>query len=236
MLKLILFFLVISNFIQAQQSVLLFVKDSDVVFINHTNISELKINTISFIEHFDSLQFLNYPIPSSSIKFIKHKTEYNREGYSNNYEWSFDNSESLIEDNKEKSSGSFFISNEYKFEYANQKIKDILVSDASPISKITYKYLNDSIYEEINSYSSSSATQVFYNTFSENYNKVSYSNTGKKQYYFPLNKILYLGKIISNNIFVNGFSFNSFFDKKFDNNRFIIEIHPGMWILFEIID
>ncbi len=233
MLKPFLLFLFFSNLLQAQDNILILAKDSDLVLLNHSRIAEFKINNIAFIENIDTQQFLNFPMPASNLKYIKHKNEYNTEGFSKSYEWSFSNSNELKE--TDQSTGSFFIANEYKYEYNNNKIKNILISDASTISKIAYNYIADSIFQEITIFSTSSSSQVVNKSFNKNYNKIIYCNTGNKQRYSPTTQIICLGKIDSNNIYINNLPFLSFFDKKFDNNRFLIEIRPGMWILFEII-
>jgi hypothetical protein len=233
MLKPFFLFLLFSNLLQAQNSVLILAKDSDLVLLNHSRIAEFKISNISFIENLDSLQFLNYPMPAKNIKYLKHYNEYNTEGFSKSYEWSFSNSIELKETNQ--STGSFFIANEYKYEYNNSKIKNILISDASPISKISYDYIADSIFQEITIFSTSLSSQVVKKSFNKDYNKIIFRNTGNKQQFFPTTQIICLGKISSNNIYISSLPFLSFFDKKFDNNRFLVEIRPGMWILFEII-
>lgn len=234
--KLALLFLAFSNILQAQESILSLVKDSDAVCINHTKIAEFKIKTISFTEKFDSVLFLNYPIPSSKIKFIIHKSIFNSEGFAGNYEWSFAISDNHKEESKEKSSGSFFIPNEYKYEYNNLLIQNITISDASPITNISYNYSADSIYQYLTIYSTSTSSQIVKKVFHKEFSKFIYCHTGNKQHYFPLNQIVCLGKISSASILVNDLPFMSFFDKIFDNNRFLIEIRAGLWILAEISD
>ncbi|MBI5540943.1 MAG: hypothetical protein HY951_12840 [Bacteroidia bacterium] len=234
--KLVFLFLTFSNLLQAQESILSLAKDSDAVCINHSKIAEFKVTTICFAEKFDSLLFVNYPIPSRKIKFIFHKSNFNADGFSSNYEWSFAESDNLKKEEIEKSSGSFFIPNEYKYIFDNRLIQSIAISDASPITNISYHYSNDSIYQNITIYSTSTSSQVVKKVFHKNFNKSIYCNTGNKQHFFPVTQIISLGKISSNNIYVNDLPFMSFFDKIFDNNRFLIEIRTGLWILAEISD
>jgi len=236
MFKLIFILILISALSKAQENITNLAKDSDAFILSHINIAVNKITKIIFTEHIDSLQFLGYPLPYSNINFLQHQSIINKKGLATHYEWSFTESEYPQVKEIEKSSGIFFIPNEYDYEYDDFNVNEITISDVSPIYKIVYTYTKDSIYQDIFIYNSNDSTKIVKHSYSFNFNNLFKKHTEIKQQFFPANQIINLGIISSNSILINNLPFTVFFAGKFETNRFIMEIRPGMWIFFEIND
>lgn len=236
MFKFFFFFFFISLITHAQNILYETVKDSDAVLLINKDIKVNKITKIDFIETLDTSCFKNYPLPPTSVRFIKHSCNFNSNGFCEHYEWSFAENDSIQKNEVDASSGHFFILNEYNFVYEANILKAIHVSDVSRIQNIVYRYDNDSIYLKYNYYLPSGTLtekNISFNNSVLN-NKIVNSHTGIKKYYFPKCQILNLGIVHSYNIFINGIPATSFLNEKFEQKRFLLEIHPGLLIFFEI--
>lgn len=234
MLKIALLFFFIPIISKTQNLFFKIAKDSDAIALSYNKVSELKISKLSFTEPKDSNQFIGYP--ANNAKYIIHNVYYDNKGVTTQYDWSFtDNKFPQINEN-EKQQGAFYITNDYYFEYENEQLKNINVSDASQIFKISYNYSNDSIFEEINVVTKCSKNEIIKNSFNLNFKNIIYSNTGIKQIFFPNIQIINLHNVKNNTIFINNIPILSYFDKIFENNRFLIEICPYKWILFNITE
>ncbi|PIX33074.1 MAG: hypothetical protein COZ59_10620 [Bacteroidetes bacterium CG_4_8_14_3_um_filter_31_14] len=220
------------SIVNAQKPIFKFANDSDAVLLNHSKLQEYKVNTIFYTEVIDSNLFKSYPIPK--VKFLLHNIEYNNSGVAKHYEWSFFDSifPNVIEN--EKKNGIYYMLNEYSYEYENNFLKTINVSDASQIYKIEYNYINDSILQIVNSITKKDNYNKTYYKYKSDFENITIQNTGIKQIYFPNIQITDLKSINSNSIMFNKIPFSSFFESKFDKTRFLIEICHSKWIFFEI--
>lgn len=232
MLKIVLFIFLIPAIATTQNSIYKIAKDSDAIALNYTKIAEFKVTNISYTEILDSTKFIGYPI--NNVKYIINNCEFNKIGLATHYDWSFSDFQfpKIIDNNLQQD--AFYISNDYNFEYENEQLKQINISDASQVYKIVYNYNNDSIFQEINIITKNSKNNIVKNAFNLNFQNIKYSNSGIKQYYFPYIQLINLHNINSNSILINNIPFSSFFDGKFDNKRFLIEICPYKWLFFEI--
>jgi hypothetical protein len=233
------FFIIFISFIsQAQDFLSKAAKDSDAVIISHKEIAINQILKIDFIELLDTTCFKNYPLPPASVSFIRHSCIYNSAGYCEHYNWSFSESDSIQINEPDASSGHFFIPNEYDFVYEGNNLKNIHVSDISHIKDVVYLYDNDSIYLNFSFFLNNgllSEKKIAYNK-SILISKYIISHTGIKKYYYPKFQILNLKMVHDGIIFINGIPVSSFMNDKFEQKRFFFEVHPGLFIFFEIVE
>ncbi len=234
MLKIAVLLIFSSVIVNAQNSIIKFAEDSDAILLNHSKIAEYQINKISFTEKIADNQFIGYPI--SNIKYLIHISEYNNLGLAKHYEWSFFDFQFPQVKENDKQYGTFYISNEYNYQYENELLKQINISDASQIYKIDYNYKNDSIFQIIYQITNDTNNNLIKNKYNSKNKNILIKNTGIKQNYEPDEQIIDLKNISSNTILINNVPFSSFFVDKFDNKRFLIEICPSKWIFFELND
>lgn len=228
MLKIFALLFFTFSLVKAQKSIIKFAKDSDAFIMNSSKLQEFKVKTISFTEVIDSNLFKGYPI--LNIKFLLHNTEYSDSGFVKHYEWSFADSQfPSLENNNTK-----YILNEYNYEFENLLLKTINVSDASQIFKVEYNYNNDSTLQIVSSITKKDNYNRIVYKYKSDFEDITIRNTGIKQIYFPDIQITDLKSINSNSILINKIPLSSFFENKFENKRFLVEISPSKWIFFEI--
>jgi hypothetical protein len=232
-------FLIIISFVnQAQNALLEASKDSDAILYTCNEIALNKISRIDFIELLDTTCFKNYPLPPASVRYIKHSCTYNSNGLCEHYDWSFSENNSIQKVETDTVAGHFFIPNEYDFIYEKQHLKEIRISDVSLIRNVAYVYTNDSIYLNFSYFLNNGNLTEKKIAYSKLFidNKCIISHTGIKKYYYPKIQIINLGIINSSTIFINGIPVYSFMNGKFEQKRFFLEIHPGLFIFFEIVE
>ena len=235
MLKLLFPLIFLSSIIQAQNIVTKLASDSDAVFLNSSQIAKNKIVKVEFIERIDTNGFINYPLPPSPVDFIHHKVLFESNGMPEHYEWSFADKNSITLNEPDAKSGRFFIINEYHFQYDEMNLSKINVSDASPINEVNYTYTSDSIFQNIMYFQPDRSIhkKIFSYKTSEKSEIIS-KNTGIKKIYYPKIQIINLGSVQSTQFYINDIPVSSYMNDKFEQKRFLMEIHPGLLVFFEI--
>ncbi len=232
-LKYLFIFLLFSLSLFSQNCIQKIIYDSDAVFLSSEIIKKFSIRKVNFIENIDTTYFHNYPLPSS-VKFLLHTSIYNPEGLPEHYEWSFSDKNNIIMNEKDSSYGRFFIINEYDIKYSDNKISTINISDATLENYINYQYSDDSLIVEIGIFNTDKTIKKNRKSYGNNYCNIIYRNTGIKNLYFPDIRIIPLNKVKPEELYINGIPANSFLKEKFEQNRFIMEIRPGLYIFFEL--
>jgi hypothetical protein len=235
MLKLLFPLIFLSTIIQAQTFVNKLANDSDAVFLNSTLVAKNKIVKIEFIERIDTNCFINYPLPPSPVNFIHHKVFFETNGLSEHYEWSFADNNSITINEPDAKSGRFFIINEYYFHYNEMNVTKINVSDASPVSEVNYSYTSDSIFQNIMYYQPDRTIhKKLFSYKKSDKSEIIRKNTGIKKVYYPKIQIINLGPVQSSQFYINDIPVSSYMNDKFEQKRFLMEIHPGLFVFFEI--
>jgi len=235
MLKLFIPLVFFSSIIHAQTYFSNLAKDSDAVYLNSTQIALNKILKVEFLEHIDSTCFINYPLPPPPVNFIHHKIVFESNGLAKLYEWSFSDTNSIIVNEPDVKTSLYFITNEYKFQYNENNVTKINVSDASPVSEVNYSYNTDSIFQKIMFYQPDhSVNHKLFSFKKTEQPEIFRKNTGIKNVYYPKFQIINLGIVHSAQLYINDIPVSSYIEGKFEQKRFLMELHPGLFVFFEV--
>ena len=209
-------------------------QDSDLVILNSKSIKELDIRKIDFIERIDSTGFKSLPPLPSDVNFIIHSVNYNETGLPDHYEWSFNDSNIIQLNESEKNYGRYYIINEYDIIYKDGLSYTINISDVTLDIKKDFSFTKDSLFIETTSYLRDKTLRKTNESFIKDKYNIIYKHTGTVNFYLPNIQINPLDIIKPEAFYINNVPINAFFSGKFEQNRFLIEIRPGLFIFFEI--
>lgn len=208
----------------SQNNIQEFIQNKDAELINYSFIKNNNINSIICYEKIDSTLFKGYSV--SNYKYIVHTATYNKNGYTEMYQWNFYNNN--------QSRSEYYITNDYNYNYDSLfNLSEIKVSDASQIINVSYNYYNDSLIQIIK-YIDKLSNVITTQKKMLNNLILKLLNSGVNQIYYPDIQIINVGTIKTEHLLINNIPFYSFFGNKFENNRLLIQICNYKYIFVEI--